>query len=147
MLTSRWKLTALIPLLLAASVAWAQPSGEDAKALRSQMKQNLDVITQMLIEISVRDYTQALPRVEKLRVHAEALKGKLGGRPTLFQSYAYALGQRAENLISTLQALEANQRLPPEARRSDLEFLHDIAAADFGEVVTTCVACHGRYRP
>jgi cytochrome c556 len=130
-----------------AMTVYAQPAGRDLEELRAQMKRNLDVLTSLLVDMSARDYGKALPNVQVLRAHAETLKGKLAGRPSLFQSYAFALGQRAENLISTLEALEANKRLTIEARSSDLEFLHDIAAADFGEIVASCVACHGRYRP
>ena len=125
----------------------AQQQEPRSDRLREMMVGDYETLMKVMFQLSERKYAEAAKEVEAIQRHADSLAAPGAKRDTLFYSYARSLSAHAENLRALALALaDGDVDLPP-VRRPQLEFMHDIIAADFGEIAATCVACHGHFLP
>lgn len=139
--------------LLAAGAAPLALRAQDSDELpewRRLMRENFSTVERIFAGLSGRHYEAVATDVKLLIEHAEEIGEKQQQRGTLFHAYLFKLRAHADNLLMLAEALAENPEAPVGAD-ADMgegnEYLHDVAAADFGEIVATCIACHGRYVP
>lgn len=117
-------------------------AADDERDRRREMTfGNYESLMKVMFQLSQRQYYESVKELRTIEKHAEILSTS-GSRPTLFHSYARSLKAHAANLRELAESLGAVARDNPE-----LDFLHDAAAADFGQIAATCVACHGHFLP
>lgn len=138
--------------LLAAPGLWAQERQGEAPDLETMMGENFEIVQSVLLDLSGRRYGTVVEHARTLQQHAGQLSrtmaGQTGGESSLYRSYVYNLQVYAENLEVIARSLEINETTPlSPALGEEISYLHDVAATHFGDIVSTCVACHGRFRP
>ena len=108
----------LVALMLAGAPNLGAQSREETRdRMRELMFGNYESLMRVMFLLSERNYAEAVKEVETIQRHAEALAQNLGGRPSLFQTYALSLRARTENLRTLAEMLAGNDRLAPELRR------------------------------
>lgn len=141
------------PLLLAAALLClaARPAPAQDEGLQPLMGENYQAVLRMMMNLVQGNFEPIAADAERLRAHARALARQAAERPADgrddFRGYALALGSQAENLQVVARHLLEQREDPAYRGGFQPEYLQETAAEHFGDLVTTCVGCHTRFRP
>lgn len=128
---------------LAVSTAGAQESD-----VRKLMGENFGGLQTILWALIRADYAAVPAQVDIIASHADELTRMVPSNAEAhrdqFLSYAMNLRGHAQDVKTISQALmkhDAERTVPGP------DYLREALAAHYGGMVTTCVACHNRFRP
>jgi hypothetical protein len=146
-----WKFAAVIGFagLLGAALQLNSAQGRNMD-IKQLMGNNFGYVQTILVNLIRSDYRSLPHDVGIIADHAEQLTtdvpDSVGGKDDLFLSMAYNLRTHANHLKLIVEKLgEHDQGALPGGKLS-IDYLRNSAAAHFGQIVTTCVACHNQFR-
>jgi len=124
----------------------AKSQDKEAKKL---MGDNYDVMQRILINLIKEHHDLIVKDIDIIIDHSKKISQmRINLTPEeheQFRSFAYLLQTRAQNLkIISLNIKEKKQESTADVPKMD--YLRDVAAAHFGEVVAMCVRCHNQFR-
>ncbi|MDH3519950.1 MAG: cytochrome c [Myxococcales bacterium] len=131
-------------VVTSASVAGAKST------IKEFMGENFAGMHTILVALITSNYASVPAQAAVIRDHAEQLTELVPDRAKnerdQFLSYAYNLKSHAQDLKVIAELLIKHDQ---EKKDGDLstDQLREALAAHYGGMVTTCVACHNRYRP
>ncbi|MEE8396179.1 MAG: hypothetical protein V3S29_09005 [bacterium] len=120
--------------------------------IKGLMGENFGRVQQILVDLVRSDYKTVPHDVAIIEQHAAELPTLV---PTeaetnreLFLSLAYNLRTQAKNLRTVVETLIQRDGTAGGTAKGQLgiDYLRTTAAAHFGHLVTTCVACHNQFR-
>lgn len=126
-------------------------TGAEKPAIKELMGENFAGLHTILVALVTSNYANVPGQAETIREHAVQLRGMIPdtakNEREQFLTYASSLQSHAEDLASIARILMEHdqERKPGEELAND--HLREALAAHYGGMVTTCVACHNRYRP
>jgi hypothetical protein len=128
----------------------ARPALAADKDIKGLMGDNFGRVQKILIELVTGNYKAVPHDVEVIRTHAIDMSKKLPDiaktNRELFLSMAYNLQVHATNLSEIARTLVKRDRETPAGQLLKIDYLRNSAAAHFGNMVTSCVACHNQFR-
>lgn len=115
--------------------------------IRAMMGENFTGMQTILVALIRGDY-QAVPgQVDIIRAHAEelthAVPESVKEERVQFLAYATNLSAHAQDLKTIAESLMVRD----SSHAPGIDYLREALAAHYGGMVTTCVACHNRFRP
>ena len=139
-----------LPIILFA-LAWptAVLPGSGQKDMKVMMDSNFGILTKILVNLIRSDYDSIPADVSIIEKHAMdlpvAIPAAAKSNQSQFLLLAYNLQSHAGNLKSVAKILREHDQ-KKKIGVLDIDYLRNTAAAHFGEMVTTCVACHNQFR-
>ncbi len=131
----------------------AAMSEEPAKPppIKALMGENFGGLQVILVSLITSSYAAVPAKADVIRDHASELTGMVPEdlpqtERDRFLSLAFALQTRAESLKSISEVLIQHDQEGRASGRLETDHLREALAAHYGGMVTTCVACHNRYR-
>ncbi len=137
-------------ILLGAVLAGFQgnPVGAADVDFKKLMGSNFGHIQKILVNLVRSNYATVPHDVAVIEEHAAELPKMIPknalGRRELFLSLAYNLRIHAKHLRIVVETLRKNN--PDAGGLLGIDYLRNTAAAHFGNIVMTCVACHNQFR-
>lgn len=135
---------------IAVSLAMASTAAEKQN-IKSLMGQNFAGLQTILVALVTSNYAQVPAQAEVIREHANELMHMVPesakGERDQFMTYASSLRSHAEDLESISKILMQHDKEKMAGGKLGTDQLREALAAHYGGMVTTCVACHNRYRP
>ncbi|MBI4083214.1 MAG: hypothetical protein HY423_11455 [Candidatus Lambdaproteobacteria bacterium] len=142
-------LLAVLSLQVAPSMRAAEPTRSEAlKALMADNFRNVQVMLALLI---AADYKDIPPYAGAIREHAlHLMKTRPAGvseaDERLFNTYASNLEISTGHLVTIVGVLNKNDQTMTNPGQQNVDYLRAVAAVQYGQIVTTCVACHNQFR-
>ena len=139
------RLVCVVVSIVASLAVGSAGAESDIKKL---MGENFGGLQSILWSLISADYAAVPSQVDVISAHADELRGMIPpsaeGHRDQFLTYATNLRAHAQDLKTISQSLMKN-----DASRSEPgpDYLREALAAHYGGMVTTCVACHNRFRP
>jgi len=135
--------------IIAVTVAAAPVAGEET-TIKNLMGENFAGLHTILVSLITSNYTNVPAQAEIIQDHASELTSMMPesarANRDQFLAYAYSLKSHAKDLQSISELLiEHDQKKAPGGELAS-DQLREALAAHYGGMVTTCVACHNRYR-
>jgi hypothetical protein len=139
----------VLALLSAVTLHAAEPVRSEA--LKALMADNFRNVQIMLSQLIAADYKDLPPYATAIREHALQLtKTKPAGvsedEVRLFNTYANNLEISTGHLITIVGVLNKNDQTLTTPGQQNVDYLRAVAAVQYGQIVTTCVACHNQFR-
>jgi len=128
----------------------AGPIAGEQSAIKNLMGENFAGLHTILVSLITSNYANIPAQAEIIRDHADELTSMMPdsakGNRDQYLAYAYSLKSHAKDLKSIAELLiEHDQKKTPGGELAT-DQLREALAAHYGGMVTTCVACHNRYR-
>ena len=118
--------------------------------MKKLMGNNFSHLQKILVDLIRSDYATVAHDVQVIGDHAGKLSAAVppGARKhrELFLSMAFNLKVHADNLRMIAELLKEHDREAAPDKLLKVDYLRNSAAAHFGQMVTTCVACHNQFR-
>lgn len=135
-----------------AAVALAVSSaGAEKQTIKQMMGDNFAGLHTILVALVTSNYANVPAQAETIREHAVELRGMIPDSAKdereQFLTYASSLQAHAEDLASISKILMEHDKDRASSGKLATDHLREALAAHYGGMVTTCVACHNRYRP
>jgi len=125
-------------------------AAEKQVPIKQLMGENFAQLQTILAALIVSKYTGLPERIALIHDHANALTRSVPETITKdrdrFLIYAYSLQGHAADLKSIIEALIKIDAATAKNGEVEENQLREAAAAHYGGMVTTCVACHNRFR-
>ena len=135
--------------IIAMTVAAAPVAGEQSN-LKNLMGDNFAGLHTILVSLITSNYANVPDQAEIIRDHASELTSMVPENARVnrdqFLAYAYSLKSHAKDLKSIAELLIEHDRQKASGGEIATDQLREALAAHYGGMVTTCVACHNRYR-
>lgn len=127
-------------------------NADDKKGeFKDLMGSNFQLVQKILIDLIRSEYKTIPHDVAIIQDHAEKLtKINHPARAKdqkVYLSMAYNLVVHARNLKTIAETLLQHEPTVEAKTGIRIDYLRDTAAAHFGQMITTCVACHNLFRP
>lgn len=134
-------------LALVASLCMSAASAQQSD-IKKLMGENFGGLQAILWALISADYAAVPAQVDVISAHADELTDMVPANAEAqrvqFLSYATNLRAHAQDLKTISQALMKHDT---ERTSPGPDYLREALAAHYGGMVTTCVACHNRFRP
>jgi len=148
MSSTSWK-TALTGVCIAAVLALGSgTAAAQDQSLKEMMQDNFAGLTKILVNMITGHYESIPDDLKLIQEHAQHLPDSIPASAQQhreqFLGYAYNLQSITRNFQTVVQELKQHEMESGAAGRVD--YLRDVAAAHYGDMVTTCVACHNQFR-
>ena len=118
--------------------------------LRKVMGSNFAHLQKILVDLIRSDYSQVPKEVAIIEQHAVDLAKDIPKTITrdkqVFLALADSLQTNAKNLRIVAGLVADHDKKPMSPGKLNIDYLRNTAAAHFGQLMTTCVACHNLYR-
>ncbi len=132
-------------VLVASGFAYAEET-----SVKQKMGENLAATQVVLIGLMTSNYAAAPDQVAIIADHANYLMHAVPDSAKEdrdeFLAYAYSLQGHANDLKSIMEQLIEQDEAQAKGKLLETNDLREAAAAHYGGLVTTCVACHNHFR-
>jgi hypothetical protein len=147
----RGRITGVVLGIIAAAGLGASSFAADKEIpIKQLMGENFAQLQIILSSLIVSKYTGLPERISLIHDHASDLARSVPESITKdrdrFLIYAYSLQGHAADLKSIIEALIKIDAASASKGEVEENQLREAAAAHYGGMVTTCVACHNRFR-
>ena len=120
--------------------------------IKEIMGENFAGLQTILISLVTANYKTVPAHADLIREHAvhltRTVPDNAKGNRDQFLTYAYNLQTHAADVKSIVELLiERDKTTLAGAEKLATDSLREALAAHYGGMVTTCVACHNRFRP
>lgn len=148
----RARIALMVSILVVIAGGWGMgsPAGaqDQSQELKKLMGENFAGLQTILISLITANYESVPAQVKLIEDHATQLTGMAPEAAerdrARFFTYAYNLRTHANDLESIVRVLMEHDKGKQQLATDELR---EAAAAHYGGMVTTCVACHNRFRP
>lgn len=127
------------------------PAAAEKSEIKQAMGENFAGVHAILVALVTSNYANVPEQAETIRAHAMDLRKMVPesakDEREQFLTYASSLRSHAEDLESISKILMQHDREKQAGGKLAVDHLRESLAAHYGGMVTTCVACHNRYRP
>jgi len=143
------KLISMVAILIV-SLVIAQTAATREMDLRKMMGSNFGFVQKILSDLIRSDFTQVPKDVMIIEQHSFDLiktpPKNIGADKQVFLALADSLQLHAKNLrvVAAMVIEHDKQQVSPD--KLNIDYLRNTAAAHYGQMVTTCVACHNLFR-
>jgi len=142
--------TVLAGALGALALGVAAAAAEKSE-MQEAMGENFAGVHTILVALVTSSYANVPDQAETIRAHAMDLRKMVPesakDEREQFLTYASSLQSHAEDLASISKILMEHDREKKAGGKLATDHLREALAAHYGGMVTSCVACHNRYRP
>lgn len=139
---------AMLGVVLVAVPLALAPATAEEPSIKQLMGQNFAEVQTILVGLMTSNYANVPKSAEAIRDHAVQLTHMVPesakNEREQFMAYASSLKTHAEDLASISKILMQHDK---GSKTLGVDHLRESLAAHYGGMVTTCVACHNRYRP
>jgi len=141
---------ALAGSLAAMGIGAAGFAADDQATIKNIMGENFAVLQTILAALITSNYDAVPEHVELIEQHAVELtrmppESDEADRKQ-FMLYAYSLQGHAIDVNSIVEMLIEHDKAMKNGEALNNDHLREALAAHYGGMVTTCVACHNRFR-
>ena len=132
------------------ALGMAQEADSREENLRSLMGSNFAHLQKILADLIRSDFSQVPKDVQVIEQHADELvkniPDKIKQDKQMFIALADSLKTNAKNLRIVANLMAEHDKKAADPGKLNVDYLRNTAGANFGQVVTTCVACHNLFR-
>ena len=119
--------------------------------MKEMMGDNFAGLQTLLIALVTSNYETVPAHADRIGEHAVHLTRMVPDNAKAdrdqFLAYAYSLQAHAADVKSIVEVLIERDKTLTDAEELATDQLREALAAHYGGMVTTCVACHNRFRP
>lgn len=127
------------------------PAAAEKSEIKQAMGENFAGVHTILVALVTSSYANVPDQADTIRAHAMELRKMVPesakDEREQFLTYASSLQSHAEDLKSISKILMQHDQERKAGGKLATDHLRESLAAHYGGMVTTCVACHNRYRP
>ena len=147
---NRMRILVLLGVLIIGLFAGLNISRADDVDIKKMMGTNFDHIQKILVDLIEGDYSAVPHDVQVIEEHAIQLATSIPksakNNEKQFLVLAFNLQVHANNLQLITKTMQEGKKTSKKMIGLDIDYLRNSAAAHFGQLITTCVACHNLFR-